>query len=485
MKKIIVLCVLFAMVFSLCACTDTTEENPATQAEETVNLEGKFAVGYSRIDITPQTSVPMAGYGKTSQRMTRVVRDNLYATSVALQDEDGTIVILLSMDLQRASDITVDVIRPWVSEKTGIPQDHIMLHGTHTHSGPDLNNTKEPLLAAYIEYLNPRLEQVIYESIEDLKPAEVSYGSIDTVGLNFVKHYQNTTADGEVKYFGDNFGTQVLDSTTKHTTDADPTMHILQITREGGKDIVLVNWRTHPTLTGGSTKYEMSADLVGTFRLALEKQIDCNFIYFTGASGNINASSRIKSEMAAVDVDHHGALMAADAIKCLENMTKVETTKLQTKQIVLDMETNHTTDDLVIYAKQVNAMWSQGATFAECREFGEPWGIRSPYYANAITARALRPESMDVELNTITIGDEIAICTAPNELFDTNSMYVEDHSPYKMTMTFGYSNGYRGYIPSAYGWEYTCYESDCSYFLPGCGEEIQDTFLSMLEELSA
>ena len=510
MKKLIVISLVLAMVMAMCGCgekatTQTTATEGATTATDVVapttetpteqdavvniadvpGIEGKFSVGYARIDITPQTSVPMAGFGRTSQRMTRVVRDNLYATSVAMRDEEGTVVIFLSMDLQRASNITVDAIRPVVSERTGIPMDHIMLHGTHTHSGPDLNNTKEPLLAAYIEYLNPRLEQVIYESIADLKPAEISYGSIETIGLNFVKHYQHTTADGEVKYFGDNFGTQVLDSTTKHVTDADPTMHMLQITREGEKDIVMVNWRTHPTLTGGSTKYDLSADLVGTFRLALESQIDCEFIYFTGASGNINAKSRITAEMAALDVDHHGALMAADAIECLKNMKKTETTKLQTKQIVLDMETNHTTDELLVYAKQVNAMWSQGATFAECAAFGEPWGIRSPYYAGSIISRATRPETMDVELNTITIGDEIAICTAPNELFDTNSVYVEEHSPYAMTMTFGYSNGYRGYIPSAFGWEYTCYESDCCYFLPGCGEQIQDTFLSMLDSLAA
>ena len=480
MKKIISMFILAAMVLSLCACGKKADE-PAVQEAK---LEG-FCVGYARIDITPQTSVPMAGYGRTSDRMSRTVRDNLYATSVAMRDEEGEIVIFLSMDLQRASNITVDAIRPVISEKTGIPMDHIMLHGTHTHSGPDLNNTKEQSLVNYIEYLNPRLEQVILESIEDLKPAEVSHGTVETVGLNFVKHYQHTTADGEVKYFGDNFGTQVLDSTTKHITDADPTMWLMQITREGEKDIIMVNWRTHPTLTGGSTKYDISADLVGTFRLALESQIDCNFIYFTGASGNINAKSRISSEMAAADVDQHGALLAMHAMEGLKNMTKVETTDLQTKQVVLDMQTNHTTDSLLVYAKQINAMWSQGASFSECAEAGKPYGIRSPYFAGAIISRVSRPETMDVELNTITIGDDIAICTAPNELFDTNTVFVEEHSPYKMTMTFGYSNGYRGYIPSAYGWEYTSYESDCSYFMPGCGEEIQDTFLSMLSELSA
>lgn len=483
MKKIISLLILAAMVLTLCACGKSTD-GPAEQ-EVSANLEG-FSVGFSRIDITPQTSVPMAGFGRTSQRMSKTIRDNLYASAIAMRDEDGYMVIFLQMDLQRASDITVDVIRPIIAEKTGIPMDHIMLHGTHTHSGPDLNNTSEPSIVEYIDYLNAQLEQVILEAVDDLKPAELYYGSGETDGLNFVKHYQHTTADGEVKYFGDNFGTQVLDSTTKHVTEADPTIWLLQIKREDADDIIIANWRAHPTLTGASTKYDISADYPGTFRLALESQLDdCKLVYFNGAAGNMNAKSRISSEMAAADVDQHGALMAEVTLEALKNMTKVENTKLQSKQTVLDMETNHTTDSLLIYAKQINTMWSQGATFDECAAAGAAYGIRSPYFAGAIISRSRRDASMDVELDTITIGDEIAICTAPNELFDTNTVFVEENSPYKMTMTFGYSNGYRGYIPSAYGWEYTSYESDCSYFMPGCGETIQDTFLSMLNELSA
>ncbi len=486
MKKVIVFVVLAAMLLSLCACGKKDEQPAAQQTGVNTDVHaGKFCVGYSRIDITPQTSVPLAGYGRTSERMSKVVRDNMYATAITMRDEDGTVVVFLTMDLQRASDITVNAIRPMVSEQTGIPADHIMIHGTHMHSGPDLNNTKESSIVSYIDYLNPRLVQVILESIADLKPAELYYSSVETEGLVFVKHYQHTTADGEVKYFGDNFGTQVMDATTKHITDADPTLFLLKAVREGGKDIVIANFRGHPTITGGSTKYDISADFPGVFRVALEQQMDCYAAYFTGAGGNLNARSRITSEPDAADVDEHGARLAAHALEGLKNMTKVENTKLQTKQTVLDMECNHTTDNLQPFAKMVQTMWSNGASFSECAAAGEPYGIRSPYYASAIISRVNRPETMDVELNTISIGDEIGICTAPNELFDTNTMYVEDHSPYNMTLTFGYSNGYRGYIPSALGWEYTCYESDCSYFLPGCGETIQNTFLTMFDELYA
>ena len=480
MKRLVSIFLLLCMVLGLCACG---EKEPTVETVQTSTEE--FSVGFARVDITPQISVPMAGFGRTSQRMSRNIRDNLYASAIAMCDGEGDTVLFLSMDLQRASDITVQVIRPLVSAETGIPQDHILLHGTHTHSGPDLHNSNHPAIVSYIEYLNPRLVQVCLDALNNMKPAQMYYGSAETEGLNFVKHYQHTTADGEVKYFGDNFGTQVLDSTTKHTTEADPTIWLLKFTREGEKDLIIANWRAHPTLTGAFTKYDLSADYPGTFRLAMESQLDCNFVYFNGAAGNLNAKSRISSEMAAADVDQHGALMAEVSIEALKNMTKAQGTNIQLKQNVLDMDCNHTTDNLVIMAKQVQALWNQGASFSEAVEIGLPYGIRSPYFASAIISRSTRPDTMDVELDTVTIGTDVAICTAPNELFDTNTMFVEENSPYAMTMTFGYSNGYRGYIPSAYGWEYTSYESDCSYFLPGCGETIQDTFLSMLEELSA
>ena len=74
--------------------------------------------------------------------------------------------------------------------------------------------------------------------------------------------------------------------------------------------------------------------------------------------------------------------------------------------------------------------------------------------------------------------------TAPNELFDTNSVFVEDHAPQQKVLTFGYCNDARGYIPSKAGFAYGCYESDCCRFLPGTGEVVADTFLEMLKEIA-
>ena len=73
--------------------------------------------------------------------------------------------------------------------------------------------------------------------------------------------------------------------------------------------------------------------------------------------------------------------------------------------------------------------------------------------------------------------------TAPNELFDTNSVWIEENAPTAYTLTLGYTNGHYGYVPSKLAWEYSCYESDITYYTAGTAEQIQQTFLDMLGKM--
>lgn len=499
MKRTVGLLLLVAMLVGLCACggggdtPKTTEEPQTTAATEaatavdlavkTMNEATEFSVGYSRIDITPQTSVPMAGFGRSSERMSQTFLDNLYATALAMTDGEGNTVVLIGMDLQRASDDTVKAVRPLISQVTGIPESRISFSGTHTHSGPDLLARTHPAIISYVEYLNPRLLQVALEALADMKPAQLYAGSAETEGLNFVRHYTYTNADGETLFFGDNFGTEVLDSTTAHATQPDTTMHLLKITREGQKDIVVANWRAHATLTGGRTKYDLSADYVGSFRTAIEKQANCQFLYFQGAAGNMNAKSRISAENQAMDYLEHGYLLSQYAMEGLANAKKIETGTIRTAQELLILEVNHADDPLYYKAKEIHTFFTQSGDMDMAKQMGAPFGIRSPYHAEMIAIRYGKPETMDVEINAICIGDSFALTTAPNELFDTLIEDLGETAPFENLMFLGYSNGQRGYIPSAYGFEYTCYESDCCYFKPGCGEAIRDTMLKLLTDI--
>ena len=485
MKRILSLILIAVLALSLFGCGK--EESAAKVQDEHA---GTFRIGYGRTDITPLTSVPLAGYGNATQRMSQNVLDPQMATCIAITDENENTVLMISYDQQRASDITVEVARPMISEATGVPQEHIMLAGTHTHSGPDLTLPNNEAIARYIPYFNEQLVNAAVAAMADRTPVTaMEAGSIETERMNFVRHYSYIDpSDGQEKYFGDSFGTQTLNETTKHITEADPTMYVIKIARQDAKDVVLVNWRAHPSSTGYSNGplKNISADYVGTFRDAMEARLDCNFIYFNGACGNINSSSRIPGEVKVSGNNERGSVLADYAISCLENnMESIAPGEVKITRNMLDMEINHDMDSMVTQAKVVQAVWQQTNDNAQAIEAGKPYGIRSPYHANAIISNANRAESVDVELNAISVGDYLSFITFPGELFDDLTEYIEVESPYDYTLTLCYANGMRGYIPTAYAFEYTSYETDCCWFKEGCGEVFRDNLLELLEQLAA
>ena len=508
MKKVFSMILLVAMLLAMVGCGAPAQETTTTAASEDATTEiteemsemleetapattealdvlkstEGFRVGYARIDITPSKSVPLGGFGNTSKRMSTSILRRIYATCVAVADEEDNLALLYATDVQSSAFFLNG--RSLVAMQLGIPEYQVAVNASHTHAGPDGTNSAEPNIVEWLTEANLKIIEVGLEAVKDLKPATVAYGSVETEHMNFIKHYKHTLADGTEVFFGDNFGTQVLDETTQHATQIDETMHIIQFTREGAKPVVMTNWRAHPLMDGASSKYELSSDFIGTFREAMELKYDCQFVFFQGAAGNNNSKTRLTEERRTIDTAEYGSILADYAIEGLQNLTQVEPGLIQARQTMYNARCNHDTDSLYAYATVVRSVWQSTNSQEEAKAAGAPYGIRSPYHANAIVARYNRAQNMEVELDAIAIGDYISFVTAPNELYDTLSVMTEDDSPYAMTMTLGYTNGYSGYIPSAYGWEYTSYESDVSWFAPGTGEEFVDCFLSMLDEMA-
>jgi len=442
-----------------------------------------FNIGFGRTNITPKEPVPLGGYGNTSFRFFKAIRDDLYATCIALSDSTGGTVILLETDGLVMDEPVLGMIQSSIEEQLGISRDRVMVSVSHSHSTPDIWNVNEPSIQRYHKLLAEQLTEAARQAVSDLSEAKLYYSSIELENMNFVRHYYNVDENGEKHFFGDNFGKPVYDSTTGHATEADPTMHVLRIVREGKKEIVLINWRCHPHFTGGSKRYELSAYYVGAYRKALQAMRDCWAVFFQGCGGNLNEKTRLAEERRYTTCESYGMNLAAKAIECLEtNMTEAAAGPVIMKKVWLDGKLDHRTDHLVEQAKKVREIWATTNDMAKTMEIARPFGIRSPYHANAIISKAARPETREMELNAIALGPDIAIVTG-SEMFDTVSMATEEASVFRATITMGYCNAYRGYIPSKYGFEYTCYESDVAMYAPGIAEQISDTYIQMLQEL--
>jgi len=77
----------------------------------------KLRVGYARADITPEESVPLAGYGNTLTRMSQGALEPLMATCIAITDEKDSTMLLFSLDIVSSRDAYCMQAREQICQK--------------------------------------------------------------------------------------------------------------------------------------------------------------------------------------------------------------------------------------------------------------------------------------------------------------------------------------------------------------------------------
>jgi len=442
-------------------------------------MSNPLRVGFGRTSITPLESVPLRGYGNTSKRLSNNILSELYATCAAFSDSDDNTVLLFHTDLCSIPGEVSIAFREAICKATGVPFSHILIGATHTHSAPDMYNEELDCVPRYIAYMQEQVVQCAVEALADRKPAEAYTAKTKTERLNFIRHY--VLEDGTFK--GDNFGSLNDSPYAGHTTEADPEMRLVKFVREGGEDVLLVNWQTHPHRTGGSKKYDVSADIIGVMRDEMEAALGCKFIYFTGGAGNVNPISRMEEENRTTDYLVQGKYMAEHALSVMDQFQKVSTGKVQLLETIHNEPINRPDESLVEHAREVSAYWTETYDGPSSVKLANSYGMNSQYAAGAVIRKYEAPfDSRDVLMYAFSIGD-IAFVTAPYEMFDTNAKYIRDFSPFPMTIVSSCTNGDHIYIPSAYGYIHGCYEADQAWFKPGTGEKFARIYVNMLKKL--
>lgn len=434
-------------------------------------------VGYGRTDITPRESVPLRGYGSTSNRMSLQVIDPLAATCLAITDEAGETVLLFALDLTGATEYWTDRYAPAISKATGVPCGHIFGSGSHTHSAPDYSNKEKDSIPRYLDLLEEQLVTAAMAAMEDRTPAQIFAASAKTTALSFVRRY--ILEDGTAA--GDNYGHFEESPIRCHESEVDNEMQFVKFVREGKKDILMVNFQTHPHRTGGGKRYDVSADIVGVMRDETEKRLGCNFIYFTGGSGNVNPTSRIPEENLYHDHREHGSAMADVAVSAEGTYRPVPAGAVKVGRRVLVCPVNHTQDHRAKDAEYVSENFKKTGDRPTWTAEAKRLGFNSVYHATALVRNSRGPAEKEMVLNAVGIGD-LAFVNVPYEMFDTNGKQIKEASPFPVTYVLTCGAG-AGYIPSALGFKNGGYSVDNCWFLPGVGEQFADALVDCLKEL--
>jgi hypothetical protein len=318
-----------------------------------------------------------------------------------------------------------------ISRATGIPIDNIMVSSTHTHSAPSCATSTESI-SQYIKNLQTVLVDIATVALEDRKDAQMFTASTKLDGMNFVRHY--VMDDGSI--VGDNFGTTSGKKYIKHVSEPDNTMQLIQFARNGGKDVVLVNWQAHTHRGGGANNTIATSDIVGVIREKMESSIDCLFAYFSGASGNVNSHSRISSENATSNYVEQGQVMGQYAIEALKSRKAAQIGKVQ--------------------------IIGQNFTAKEKPSRGSG--------------------TYDLPIFAFSIGS-VGFVTLPGEMFSENGLQIKEGSPFDMTFVVTYANSHYYYIPPESAFEYNSYEASVSRVEKGTVEKLVTEYGSMLNTL--
>ena len=442
-------------------------------------------VGYSRVDITPLESVPLAGYGNNMQRLSQGVLDPLYATCIAITDGEGNSVLLCTVDLGMTWDFYCVPARDAISKKYGIPRECVIISAIHTHSAPDIALQTYPPIARYTEQLIEKLTELAEAALADRKPATILAGHTYNQGMNFVRHYilENDT------YAGDNFGDFNSAPIRDHVSDADRQIQMVKFCREDSKDILMVNWQAHPTKAstsvtehGRTHRPYISADFVGACRNFVEEKTGMHFAYFQGACGNINSRSAIKEENGVHEHIPYGAQLGQYILDGIHTMKPLATGTVSGKGTICKRPINHSENHLLPKAEEIAALWKETNDPRLCAREGRPHGIHSAYHAAHIVNRATITEPIAIQLSAACAGD-LGFAAFSYEMFDTNGKWVKENSPFAMTFILECANGANSYIPSSRGFEHGCYEADSCRVMPGTGEENANVVLELLNDL--
>lgn len=490
MKKIVSFLLVVVMLAALAACGKT--DAPAAAGQQTEQGFTSLHVGVARGDITPKNPIGIhINGGGDPNRLATGILDKQTITCIAITDKNNQTVLIYSQDIHNpvAKSFT-NKCRTDISAATGVPVENIYMTATHTHSSLLPTDTTTP---ANIEFTNQYFATVLStakEALADRAPATMFGGAVDAKeasgqDMAFVRHY--TISNGTVA--GSNFGNFGAGTITGHPYEADQEAQLIKFVREGkDKDVLLMNWPCHSTFNGTTTLLNVSSDYPAPLRDYIEANTDCVFGIFLGGAGDQTPRSNWREDNHGLEYKEYGEALGkiiVDHLAVESNLTQFTDDAFKFNRYTFVANSQKSDPAVFAEAKDVyDYFLENGQTKGTTYAVGK--GFQSPYEARAIVSRADLPDTIEVPIEAVSLGN-MSFVFAPYEMAGGHAMNIKDNTPFDMTFIFAYCNDNLCYIPVEVNYEYNdnhgSYEAYDSKFEKGTGTALANKYLEMLAEL--
>ena len=439
--------------------------------------------GFSKKCITPPLGYPIVGYYE--ERLTEGVISDLYARAAAFDDGNARAVVI-TVDVCYLIKATCDQIRALVKEACNVDENAVFITASHTHTGPltaaDFASDKvaDP---AYMESLCLACRDAAAEAFADLKDSRFFMAQTEAEGVSHVRRF--FLRDGRVSkpYFRADPGIIAPVGEPNHT------LKLVKILREGGRDIVMVNFGTHADTVQGK---QICADYMGFLCENLENVLpdtDAMFLLapqgdvvdtdFTRADGGKVSFRKDETDpaSAAPQARFIGRFLAGKALTIYDRAKEINADQIRFGTVELEVPTNKENDRLE-EAARINAQYEAG-------EFDDFPAHKKTCLA-AEARRILRmkdaPDTKKLWNFAIAIGD-LVFAGMPGEPFTALRNEIELRSPFENTILCCLTNDKGGYIPYLKAYEEGSYEVLTSENGPRTAGIVVNSMVGLLNSL--
>ena len=386
-----------------------------------------------------------------------------------------------------------------IREETGIPADNVMISATHTHTGPTvLGNSAAGDLAAgdnnlsreYAEQLPKSIARAVSQANRRLTPARIAYGCASEPHVSFIRRFW--MKDGTVGWNPGKLNPNILrpigsvdpqvNVVYAETPDTRPRPTQDQVAPDGSHRnqasdskplLTYVNFAMHPDTTGGML---VSADYPATLarRLADYKGPEMLTMFANGACGNI-AHLNVNwagGQTGPQEAGRLGTILAAAVLKAYTDLKNVEDVTLRVRRETVELPLTTFTEEELRTAREIIARHDARTPLLETAKANRVLNV---------AARNGKP--IDVDVQVIALGRDIAWVALPGELFVELGLSVKAGSPFRQTNIVELANGGFFYIPNRSAYAEGQYEVVVSPCAEGAGETLVATSLRLLAEL--
>lgn len=387
-------------------------------------------IGFGSALVSPPVGSGLVGYFE--ERISKGIRDDLYARCICFEDGYRTF-FAISADFCWVESAIVEKLKRMISENLGIEQFGIVVHGTHTHTGPLTGYNKDLIYTEklsvnpeYIEKLPLLFFDAIKQAYKNRESAFVGFGSVDVQGISFIRRYK--MKNGMVI-------TNPVDRSqiVEPSGELDNTLNIMKVQDKNGRLLCIsINFPLHPDTIGGEL---ISGDWPGILVDRISKYFGCNAIFFNGTAGDINHINPYDSETRRPEIVERIVNTLFENIKNLEK--KIECFPAECFSF--------STDTFKMPKRKITLQQIEQA-----KEFIQRY---PPNNLRSIVGRALLKQAeikrtfLDNDVALLTINRSMAAFFTSGEIFSSIGLKIKNLMDFDHKWVVENCNGFLGYIP--------------------------------------